>query len=180
MQFTLLHDFDKLKNGEFFLLGTLIAIAIISSCAASRCFMPSVVSRLLSGPNINPTIEDVPDVDIQNSLKELLSANTETDFQTKIQSFPERFSAGVTKFKVNFDDKLEFIENICRRYCLSVCNEEIRELMRGMDLLGLKDILSTHYEQSKIEFIVASKLKVEEFLKIFQNINYTKYSMWLR
>ena len=79
--------------------------------------MPSVVSRLLSGTNINPTIEDVPDVDIQNSLKELLSVNTETDFQTKIQSFPERFSAGVTKLKVNFDDKLEFIENICGHYC---------------------------------------------------------------
>ena len=45
--------------------------------------------------------------------------------------------------------------------------------MRGMHLLDLKDILSTHYEQSKIEFIVASKLKAEEFLKIFQNINYT-------
>ena len=39
-RFTFLHDLEKLKNGDFFLLGNLFALAILSGCAGPRCLMP--------------------------------------------------------------------------------------------------------------------------------------------
>lgn len=46
----LVHDVGKVRNGEFRIFGTLLALALLQGCAGPRYMMPCIVSRLLNGP----------------------------------------------------------------------------------------------------------------------------------
>jgi len=77
---------------------------------------------------------------VQQKLQALIEADSES-FQAIISDFPERFNAGVVKHKVDISEKQTFVEDICFHYCLSICSEEIAEVKRGIDILGLITIL---------------------------------------
>ena len=71
--FTFLHDFNRLKNGDFKLFGSLVASALLGGCAGSRYFMPCAVSKLLDEPSTTLNIKDVPDMDIQVKLYSIIA-----------------------------------------------------------------------------------------------------------
>ena len=98
--------------------------------------IPSVVSRLLNGPFIQPTLNDIPDLELQEKLQDLLSAVNEEEFQSKVDSFPERFNFGVTRMKVHFSEREELIKDIAQHCCISVCNEELLEIRKGLEAIG--------------------------------------------
>lgn len=67
--FTSLHDLEKVKNGDFLLLGNLFGLALISGCAGPRCLMPCVVSKMFSRENnIVFKVEDIPELSLQLKL----------------------------------------------------------------------------------------------------------------
>lgn len=170
--FTLLHDIEKTRNGYFRLFGELIAVALLQGCAGPRCMIPSVVSRLLNGPVIQPSAHDIPDLDIQDKLKDLLSAVDEKDFQLKIDAFPERFNFGVTRMKVKYSDREELIKDIAQHCCISICHEEILEMRKGLDVIGLLQILELHYDEAKNEFLLPAMQKADDIMSLFKNIRY--------
>ena len=172
-QFTFLHITEKMKAKEFLYFGNLIALAIINGCAGPRYFLPSLAAKLLNVADIPPLIDDVADLDVQQKLKELLVTNEESTFQKVIENFPERFTAGVTKPRVHMSEKHSFIEDICFHYCLSICSEEIDEVIKGLDLFGLRSILSNHYDHSVKEFVQQTKQTAKDLLDVFKTICYS-------
>ena len=172
--FTFLHDVEKCRNGDFRTFGSLLAMALLEGCAGPRCFMPAVVARLLNGSAIQPSLEDIPDLEMQMKLKELLDAETEAEFQSLMDSFPERYMCGVTRMHVNYSDRGVLIQDIAQHFCLSLCNEEIQEVRRGLDLLGLLRVLEEHYEESKLEFLLSSKDSASNITSLYTNIEYSK------
>ena len=174
-KFTLVHDIEKLRNGDFLLLGNLIGLSIICGCAGPRCFIPGVVSKLFTREQeVQFTILDVPDIEIQTKLEELQSTACEDSFQACLQSFPERFDAGITRHSIKFEDKSMFIQTICEHFCVSRCLEELQDLAKGIDILGLYSILAEHYDEAKTEFIICGKTKSKDVIAIFGEINYTE------
>ena len=95
-------------------------------CAGPRCFTPSVTARLLNGPEIRPTIQEIPDIEFQEKLAALVAAKDDEEFQSKMATFEERFSFGVTRFKVPYAEREDPSRNIAQHFCISVCNEEIQ------------------------------------------------------
>ena len=172
-QFTFLHITEKLKAKEFLYFGNLIALAIINECAGPRYFLPSLAAKLLNGAPIPPLIDDVADFDVQQKLRALLDTNDESSFQKVMDNFPEQLTAGVTKLRVDMSEKHSFIEDICFHYCLSICSEEIDEVIKGLNLLGLRNILTTHYNESVKEFVNQTKQAAEDLLEVFKTVNYT-------
>ena len=168
-QFTFVHDLEKLKNGDYYLFGNLVAMSLLSGCAGPRCLMPSVVAKVLCTEHVSPSIEDIPDLEIQNKLKELQEAQDEVQFESILQTFPERLNAGVTKVRVKFE-RAALLENVCTHYCISACIEEIQDFVKGLQVIGVHQILIDHHEESKHEFLLGNAPKAEDFLKIFQHV----------
>eukprot|EP00794_Sanderia_malayensis_P017949 gene17949-19744_t len=171
--YTFLHDTERLQNGEFRLFGTLVAIALIHGCAGPRYFMPALISRILKCPFVKPTIADIPDFEIQSKLNQIKVAATEEEFNEKIDSFPERFSAGVMNPSIRHKDKYDFIDKVAYHYCILACASQIEDFIQGLDVLGLLSILQNHYEESRLEFSTPDSLKASDFLSVFATINYT-------
>ena len=174
--FTFIHDIEKLKNGDFKLLGNLFAMALICGCAGPRCLMKPVVDKILSQEVESPSIDDVPDLEIQLKLKEVESTSCDADFQSCIESFPARFDAGVTQLNIKFDDKAKFIQNVCEHFCISRCIEEIQDVAKGMDILGLYGILVQNHNEVQREFLAGQKSVSADVLAVFTNINYSTNS----
>ena len=172
--FTFLHDVEKCRNGDFRLFGSLLAMAQLEGCAGPRCFMPSVVARLFNGSAIQPSLEDIPDLEMQMKLKELLDAESEAEFQTLMDSFPERYMCGVTRMHVKYSDRGELIQDIAQHFCLSLCNEEIQEVRKGLDVLGLLHVLEEHYEESKLELLLSSKDTASNITSLYTTIEYSE------
>lgn len=172
-QFTFTHDLERVSNGDFFLFGNLIGMALISGCAGPRYLMPAVVSKMFNKGEFPLSIDDVPDLDVQTKLKELDATTNDSEFQSCLESFPERYNAGVTNVSIAFEDKSIVIQNICKHYCLSVCLEEVQQVVQGMDILGLYSILQQNYEEIKTEFVPCMDAKAQDLLAVFKNVIYT-------
>ena len=89
--------------------------------------------------------------DIQRKLKELESAETDTIFKQILLIYPQGFSTGLIKSKTLFIEKKEFIQNVCRHYYLSVCNEENKDL-KGLDEFGQKTFLQSTARKDNMTF----------------------------
>ena len=171
-RFTFLHDIEKLKNGEFLLLGNLFGLAILSGCAGPRCLMPCVVAKMFNCESDVFHVEDIPDLEIQAKVNAILSSTSAESFQLAVESFPERFDAGITKFKLSFDEKDLIVQNACKHFCLSKCLEEIQDVVKGMDIFGLSIALSDHPE-SQLEFLVCEQSHPRDVIEIFGSVIYT-------
>eukprot|EP00794_Sanderia_malayensis_P015226 gene15226-16800_t len=169
----LIHDVEKVRKGDFRLFGTLLSLSLLQGCAGPRYMMPCVVSRLLNGPEIRPEVEEIPDLEIQTKLQDLLNAKDEAEFQMQMTSFTERFSLGVTRAFVGFDEREEFARMIAQHVCISACMEEFQEVRKGLDILGLLEILEDHYEESKEEFVFSCSQKAADLLSLFKETTYT-------
>ena len=130
--------------------------------------------RLLNGEESSPTLEDIPDFDIQMKLQELLSAANEEEFQAKMESFPERYIYGVTRVHVSFEDSDQLVKDVARHFCLSTCSDEIQEVRKGMEVMGLLQVLEQHFNESKEEFCVPTKDKASSILSLFTTIQYSE------
>ena len=117
-------------------------------------------------------IDDIPDIQIQEKLKIIKSATSEESFQQAIDAFPERFEAGITKFKVPFKDKKLFIQEVCEHFCISTCLEEIQDVVKGMDIYGLGTVFIDHPEVDH-EFNVCEQSKAIDLIEIYGNVSYT-------
>ena len=102
--------------------------------------------------------------DIQRKLKELESAETDTIFKQILLIYPQGFSTDLIKSKTLFIEKKEFIQNVCRHYYLPVCNEENKDL-KGLDVFGLKNILTEHCKERKYDFLLSATMKASEVLQ---------------
>ena len=174
--FTFVHDIEKLKNGDFLLLGTLIALAIINGFAGPRYLIPAVAAKMFYRSMENSlNVGDIPDLEIQTKVKNILDSKSPEELQSCLADFPERFDA-VLKRNLKFEDKETFVQNICEHFCTSRCSEEILEVARGMDVLGLHAILVDHFDEIFFEFCFGEKSKptAEDVNSMFSLVAYTE------
>ena len=174
---TFLHDIQKLQNGEFYLFGLLFCVGILKGCADPRCFLPSVVERIFLGTSTKQlSIKEISNLDIQLKLQTIADIKTEDEFQNIVDTFPERFGFGVTKFAISFTEKSEFIQQITQHFCFSMSSEEIQDFKRGLEQDGLYSILSEHFANASKEFSLSQGMTSTEIIKLFQTVLYSDVS----
>ena len=97
--FTFLHDTQKLQNGELYPFGLLCGLGISKVCAGPRFFLPLVVQKIFLRTSAKQfSIKEMPDLDIQLKLQTIADVKMEDEFQNIVDTIPERFGFGVTKF----------------------------------------------------------------------------------
>ena len=166
-----MHDLKKLKDGDYKLFGSLVALALLSGCAGPRYFMPCVVSKILNEPSFTFNINDVPDIDIQSKPNVIMNSIDEVSFKSAVDLFPERFDFGVTQLEVSFKEREELLNTIIRHCCLSNCSEEMQEFIDGMDILGLLSTLRFHcFQEVSSEFALYTCQKASDVLEIYTTI----------
>ena len=169
-----MHDNQELKNGEFYVFDLLCCAGILKGCAGPRCFLPSVVEKILLGTSTKQfSIKEIPDLDIQLNLKIIADSKTEDEFQNIVDTFPERYGFGVTKFAISFMEKNEFIQQIIQHFCFKMCSEEIQDFKRGLEQHGLYSILSEHFAHASKEFSLSQCITSAEIIKLFQIVLYS-------
>lgn len=105
ISFTFLHDIEKIRNGDFHVFGSLVAIALLEQCSGPRFFLPCVVSKFLKGPQMKPAIDDLPDYEVKEKLHDLLAPQSHEEFEKKVGDFHERFSFSVTRPSIKIDER---------------------------------------------------------------------------
>ncbi len=78
--FTLLHDIEKVRRGEHRLFGQFIAAALLQGCSGPRCFMPCLLANLLNSTVVPASLDEIPDIDVQEKLRSILESKSEGDF----------------------------------------------------------------------------------------------------
>ena len=140
-------------------------MGILKGCADPRCFLPSVVEKTFLGTYSKQlSIEEIPDSDIQLKLQTTADVKTEYGFQNIVDTFPERFGFGVTKFAISFVEKSEFIQQISQ------------DFKRGLGQYGLYSILSEHFAHASKEFSLSQGITSAEIIKLFQTVSYSDSS----
>ena len=93
----------------------------------------------------------MPDLDIQLKLQTIADVKTEDEFQNIVDTFPERFGFGVTKFAISFMENSKFIQEIIQHFCFLMCSEEIQDFKRGIEQYGLYSVLGEHFAHASKE-----------------------------
>ena len=135
--FTLLHDFEKLQNGDFYRLGLITALSLVYGCPGPRSFNKIFVHEILNLPPTTGNIDDVADFDIQEKLKNISIATNEESFQKAVTQFPERFNYGV---KLSFENRDRLIQSVIHHWTVSSCWEEIQEFKKGFNTFGVSPV----------------------------------------
>ena len=144
---------------------------IFSVYAGPRCCLPSVVEKIFLGTSTKElSIKEIPDLDIQQKLQTIADFKTEDEFQNIVDTFPERFGFGVTKFAISFMEKSEFIQQITQHFCFSMCSEEVQDFKRGLEQYGLYSILSEHFAHASKKFTLSQGITSTEIIKLFQTV----------
>jgi len=138
--FTLLHDFEKLQNGDFYRLGVLTALSLVYGCPGPRSFSRIFVHEILDLPPTTGNIDDVADYEIQEKLKAIADATNEESFKKAVENFPERFNHGVTSPKLNFGNRDHAIQSVIHHCIVSSCWEEIQEFKKGLNTFGVSSV----------------------------------------
>ena len=69
----LVHNITSIASNHYFLVGMMIASSLIQGGQAPSCFSPAVADYLVfSDVRSKPCIEDIPDVEICEALKEVI------------------------------------------------------------------------------------------------------------
>ena len=100
----------------------------------------------------------------------------EDEFQNIVDTLPERFGFGVTKFAISFMEKNEFIQQIIQHFSFSMCSEEIQDFKRGLEQYGLYSILSERFAHASKEFSLSQGITSTEIINLFQTVLYSDAS----
>ena len=150
-----MYDTQKIQNGGLYLFSFLCCMGILNGYAGQRCLLPSVTEKIFLGTFTKQlSIEEMPDLDMQLKLQTIADVRTEDEFQNIVDTFPERFGFGVTKFPIGFMEKSEFIPQINQHICFLMCSAEIHDFKGGLEQYGLYSISSEHFAHASKRYLL--------------------------
>lgn len=134
-----------------------------------KCFLPSVVEKTFLGTSAKQlSIKEIPDFDIQLKLQIIAYAKTEDEFQKIVDTFPEIFRFGVTKFI----KECIYTANYSAYLLFNVLRKNPQDFKSGLEQYGLYSVLSEHFAHPSKEFSLSQGITFTEIIKIFQTVLY--------
>ena len=121
-----------------------------------------------------PSITTAPDFKLQTKLTEINDCDNEEKFQRLLENFLERFYFGVTKLQLTLENKKNFIDDVIYHCCISSCIEELNEVKKGLEILGIFDLMKRRSDEAIIELKLCESQKSCDVLKLFGKMSYTE------
>ena len=135
---TFRHKIASLDKNEFCFCGQLTVVRLLQEFQGLKYFSKTVVDYILIGEigNLKPSIEEIPNTDVKESLQKLLKITDEEAFKNEA-SFDCRFEAGNCKPFVYLQDKEDLCRFVSLRNVILSSVTEINQYMEGLKNCGI-------------------------------------------
>ena len=166
------HNWDLLDDGAFITAGKVVAHSILHGGQGFVGMSPAVVTYIetldLDKTLINTTIEDIPDVDVRETISSILMSSKEELAKLIIENsavLDLLQECGVVKLRE--DNRHKAVQKILLQQVIKRKNE-IEDIMKGMDSLSLLSFLKSHPCIS--QFVFPRKLEATPSSEAVQNL----------
>ena len=112
-------------------------------------FSPAVIDYLFGGISaVKVTIDDVPDVTLQDRIRKLAGVESTEEFHDLLSSseYEFRYTCGVAKpsSKVSLNEKPKIINAMCLHFAILVSLAELEQLRRGFSMLKFSSLMEVY------------------------------------
>ena len=163
-QYTLQHDVHKNENKDFYYFGKFIALSLLHGGPGPHNFSRPLTQFIL-GLEPELQVDQVPDYDVQEQLKQIINCTTQEDLDAILSSFDARFEAGYNKPVIKLSDVKDLADKVCKYFVITRQLEEIQQFCDGLSSNGILEILKKYPERSTEEFVYNSNAITAELIK---------------
>eukprot|EP00794_Sanderia_malayensis_P004279 gene4279-4846_t len=129
------HDVSLLQQKQYFLHGQLPALGPLQGSPVPKCSQNSVVDYVLYRDigRINPTIDEIPDMEVSQVLAALAKIEDANEFKKKASFECDlRFDAGYSKALITIEAKEDFLKCISLHYTVLSAINELNQFIEGL------------------------------------------------
>ena len=170
---TFRRDAHRLEKKEFEYFGKLVALSLINGCDGPHNWCQNLIQYVLDPDDvaIHYDIEAIPDGEVKAKMMEL-AATKDVESMNRVLDcdllIDARFEAGFNCIYINFQQKDDFIQKVCKHFVISKQLEEIQSCMKGLQLGGMLKCLRQYKEDALKEFVYRyDHLSSTELLTLF-------------
>lgn len=168
---TLSHNQEALDAGEYKALGQLIALALLNEASGPHFFSPTFAHYILGTKcNTDPSnlVNEIPDDQwqLKEKLKVLLNCEDAANWDDAILQFEERFDMGITKAKINMEERNDVIKATNKHITISSVAEEIFSFQERLGTFGVLDALRQYPDES-VKLFIYSPVTIQDIRKTF-------------
>ena len=150
---TFMHDQSALAEGEYKMLGQLVALALLNGACGPHIFVPSLVYFILGAHDDQDTstlIQQLPleNHEVKKKLEELNSCEDHEKWSEAILNFDERFDMGINSATIAFEEKERVIKDAVKYIMVSSVAEELYSFKEGLSLFNVLPILQKYSEEA--------------------------------
>ena len=167
------HNWDLLDDGAFITAGKVVAHSILHGGQGFVGMSPAVLTYIetldLDKTLINTTIEDIPDVDVRETISSILMSSKEELPKLIIENsavLDLLQECGVVKLRE--DNRHKAVQKILLQQVIIKRKNKIEDIMKGMDSLSLLSFLKSHPCIS--QFVFPRKLEATPSSEAVQNL----------
>jgi hypothetical protein len=138
------HNISSLERKEFHLYGELTAVGLMQGFPGPKCFTKTVVDYILTGDigNLTPSIEDIPNAEVKQSLQDLIKISDEEAFKNQATfNCDYRFDAGYCKPFVYLKDKDDLCRSVALHYVIISSITETNQYIQGLKTCNMLDLI---------------------------------------
>eukprot|EP00794_Sanderia_malayensis_P012404 gene12404-13689_t len=163
----------RLKQKQYFLYGQLTGLGLLQGSPGPKYFQKSVVDYVLYRDigRINPTIDEIPDMEVSQVLAALAKIEDENEFKKKASFKCDfRFDAGYSKALITIEDKEDFLKCISLHYTVLSAIYELNQFIEGLKSFNIYGAVCECPEIFRKVFQTSSGLTAEVVDSVFQSI----------
>ncbi|NXF79536.1 G2E3 ligase, partial [Sclerurus mexicanus] len=139
-------DFQAVKENLYFEAGKMIAVSLVHGGPSPGFFSKTLFNCLVYGPeNVKPTLEDVADVDVAQTLKTIKYANSLSSLQSTIHDCYEFLAAaGCLRPITALCDKNMLVNDILFHHVIKRIISPLESFRQGLKTLGVLEKIQMH------------------------------------
>ena len=164
--------------GKFVAFGRAIGLSIKHGCPGPRCLAKCVAQAILNIDVENPTFMDCPEFDLRESLRSIIERDqNEEDVKGAMVGTEERHYTGILYLSDRDGNTISpqrFVQQITLHKILDLCREEIIDVRKGLQDVGMFDILKA-YQKDALEELCYKQLSASSLKAMFVPIYNDEY-----
>ncbi|XP_058277101.1 G2/M phase-specific E3 ubiquitin-protein ligase isoform X3 [Hirundo rustica] len=139
-------DFQAVKENLYFEAGKMIAVSLVHGGPPPGFFSKTLFNCLVYGPeNVKPTLEDVADVDVAQTIKTIKHANNLSSLQSTLQDCCEFLAAaGCLRPVTALCDKNVLVNDILISHVIKRITLPLESFRQGLNTLGVLEKMQMH------------------------------------
>ncbi|XP_054256330.1 G2/M phase-specific E3 ubiquitin-protein ligase [Indicator indicator] len=163
-------DFQAVRENLYFEAGKMIAVSLVHGGPSPGFFSKTLFNCLVYGPeNVKPTLEDVADVDVAETIKMIKYANSLSNLTSTVHDCYEFLAAaGCLRPITALCDKDMLVDDILNYHVIKRIISPLESFRQGLKTLGVLEKMQAHPDEfSSILCHKPERLSAETLCDLF-------------